>query len=850
MEVEVPTLLLNGQTQTWYDVEMAQTIEEDAYEPPEVSRAPFIGRPFPETWREPLGQKDAAQGITSAQLLGLRAADMVGREPLRDTLWNTLWRTARDGSPQAVIVEGEAGTGKTRLLQWLTERAHELGVAHVLKATHGDVRGRFDGLEAMFHRHLRITGLELNEALVHVDTHQPLEQVTDTHNVNALIRHLLGREGAAVAPPADARYVHYMSHLKRLTRHRPVILWIEDLQWSDGAFEFVEYLLKEREQRLPVFMVLSWRTGSCDDAGPERCALDRLMEIEHVQHMALAPLPDEGVRALVRQFMTLHPDLEETLCARSQGVPLFGLQLLQDWVRADALVQTPDGIQLSALYEDVLPHTIHELWDTRIRRILEDQPTWYEHAMCVGAALGVEVSDKEWACACEHLGIQTDSAWMEHMTRAGLIDATEEGHEFGWRFAHGLLRESLEHTMRQDGRWSGANSACAQALLSIYEQPRVETRERLAHHFIEAQCLEEALAQILEVIAARLARGEGQSGMDFSDEAESLLNRLMVPDSDARRGKVWVARSRAFDIRGEFIDALRWAEVAVTEALEHQWHEVLCDAYLAQGWAALHRGLTQRAEELFKTSLETPNRVLRQHLDALIGSARASQRRGALERAAQIFERAHELAVEHGGFVLERAICLNGLGDVSRQAGHFPSAQTYIERSLELATQLGHVTLMADCHNDQADLLRRQGQHDEALAACRRAIGLYDSVGSGQRNRARLNLAFILLDRAEFEDATAELARLEEIFASTHDYSLLALTYVGQLPCLAHHKQWDVLDQKITQAEGLLNQTKRRDADVTLAATLAMEIAQRSGQGAMAHRLHILGLSYAPGPRA
>jgi hypothetical protein len=92
-----------------------------------------VGPRVPAQWqsartpRIPPRLLDAGLGLHA-----LRPVPMVGRQAERDRLWEALVEVNQAWAPRAVLVHGAAGLGKTRLVRWLAERAHELGAAHVV----------------------------------------------------------------------------------------------------------------------------------------------------------------------------------------------------------------------------------------------------------------------------------------------------------------------------------------------------------------------------------------------------------------------------------------------------------------------------------------------------------------------------------------------------------------------------------------------------------------------------------------------------------------------------------------------------------------------------------------------
>ena len=91
---------------------------------------------------------------------------MIGRVSERDTIWRTL-RSLQ--GPSLLVLRGEPGCGKTRLAEWICQRAHELGAATVLEARHGSTPGPGQGLASMMARHLRTYALPQPEVAARIE---------------------------------------------------------------------------------------------------------------------------------------------------------------------------------------------------------------------------------------------------------------------------------------------------------------------------------------------------------------------------------------------------------------------------------------------------------------------------------------------------------------------------------------------------------------------------------------------------------------------------------------------------------------------------------------------------------
>jgi hypothetical protein len=132
---------------------VADLVEETVSDAPVVPRSrvvePIELPPFPASWRPPLKPRTSMRLLTAGiGLWGLRTIPFVDRDPERDVLWDVLGRARISRRAEVVILEGTAGCGKTRLAEWICERAHEVGAATILRAVHAPERGPNEGIGA------------------------------------------------------------------------------------------------------------------------------------------------------------------------------------------------------------------------------------------------------------------------------------------------------------------------------------------------------------------------------------------------------------------------------------------------------------------------------------------------------------------------------------------------------------------------------------------------------------------------------------------------------------------------------------------------------------------------------
>src|SRR5712691_4963818 len=235
------------------------------------------------------------------------AFEIVGREEELTSLHAFLDRTAT--GPAALVLEGEAGIGKSTL--WLA------GVEHA----------RARGLRVLSSR-----PAEAERGLAHVGLGDLFEDVLDdvlpalsAPRRRALEVALLVEEASGDAVDHRALAVAVRSVLQLLSEREPVLIAVDDVQWLDpsssGALAFALRRLREND----VFLLLARRLGE----GAQASGLEHALGAERVQRLPIGPLSLGALHRLLRDRLG-RPFARQTLLRiheRSAGNPFFALKL-------------------------------------------------------------------------------------------------------------------------------------------------------------------------------------------------------------------------------------------------------------------------------------------------------------------------------------------------------------------------------------------------------------------------------------------------------------------------------------------------------------------------------------------
>ncbi|MEV6301094.1 AAA family ATPase [Actinoplanes sp. NPDC051861] len=426
------------------------------------------------------------------------SAVLVGREADLATLHEVLKRV-RGEEPSALLVGGEAGVGKTRLVEefcrslagepvrLLTGQCLELGeeglpfapfAAALRELARREGRAVFSGREAEFARLLPELG--------------PPPDFAESRR-----GHLFELVGSLFA---------------RLAEERPVVLVIEDLHWADRSTrDLIGFLV--RSARVPRLLLLAtYRTDELHRGHPLRPFLAELERVRGVQRLELDRLDRDGTAVLLGHLLGAEPEppTVDGVFERAQGIPFFIEQFAASAdPRCGDIPETLRDLLLSRV--DLLPEPAQ-----RVLRVAAVGGTQFGHDLLARVA-GVDESALESA--------------LRAAVAAQMIVFDPDG---GYEFRHALVREAV-HDDLLPGEHARLHARFAEA---IEAEPQLVDLDRapaeIAHHWHAAHSHPRAL------IAARRAADYAGSRYAYAEQA-SLLDRVLelweqVPDAAALIG--------------------------------------------------------------------------------------------------------------------------------------------------------------------------------------------------------------------------------------------------------------------------------------------------------------------------
>ena len=454
----------------------------------------------------------AAVGAT-LPIEGRNLSRLVGREHELALLLDR-WEQAKGGEGQVVLLSGEPGMGKSRLLKELVDRVepqsctrlrYQCSPYHVADALHPVVQNyvRAARITPSDDHTARVAKLEALLAASGLDVTSAIPLLAPLMSLPLPERYA----GSALSPEKrkERTLDLILDHLAAMARLAPVLMLVEDAHWIDPTTQELLEAATLMIVDCPVLLVVAHR--------PEWQASFR--GAPNVTPLVLNRLGRPRTYELVRAAGGdgLAADVVDEIVARTDGIPLFVEELTKTIREAgDAATEIPQTLQASLL--------------ARLDRLGEAK-----HVIQVGAVIGREFDHALLASLLDTPQPKLDRL-MEHLIASELVYRQDRPPNMAYVFKHALIQQAAYESLLKSRRRTLHGDIARSLLRQAPDRTRL-----LAHHWERAEHLERALE-------CRIKAAEQSSALYAIREANAeywsalaLLDR-MPPSQDVDRRRI------------------------------------------------------------------------------------------------------------------------------------------------------------------------------------------------------------------------------------------------------------------------------------------------------------------------
>ncbi|REE94963.1 helix-turn-helix transcriptional regulator [Thermomonospora umbrina] len=474
-----------------------------------------------------------APGLGSGREALLARDGLIGRREELGTLVAALDR-ATAGQSEVVLVSGDAGVGKSRLVGELCDIARSRGGLVLVGqcAELGETMPYLPLADALW--------TAIRDPLVPAEGAAALRGALEARPVlGRLLPDGAGETGGDASDLAQQRlFGAALGLLGELSDARPVVLVLEDLHWADHSTRDLLTFLSRVLQRERVCLIGTYRSDDLHRRHPLRPLMAELQRLPGVSAVEVRPFGREETAGYLTTLQGggLAPEVVDRVHARSEGNPFYAAELFA-----------------AAAEGEELPPALADLLLARVERL----PETARRLVRVAAVAGRRVDDRLLRQVAGLGEAEGEQALREIVSHQLLLP---DGHD-GYAFRHALLREAVYGDLLP-GERTRLHAAFA-ALLGAGDG---HSAAELAHHSLAAHDLPAAFAASVDAAREAERVGAPADAHEHYDRALSLWDA--VPDPERTAGTDRVRLSLRAAAAAASAGALRRAKHRVSRLVE------------------------------------------------------------------------------------------------------------------------------------------------------------------------------------------------------------------------------------------------------------------------------------------
>jgi tetratricopeptide (TPR) repeat protein len=600
------------------------------------------------------------------------------------------WTQASEGLGQVVVLSGEAGIGKSRVIQGLTDQMAIEGTTRIVFRgspyhTHSALYPVIEHLERLLQRGRN----EAPDAKL-----ARLEQVLEASNLPLTEAVPLLATLLVLPPPAHYPPLTLSSQQQRQktldalvtwllaeTEQQPVLTVWEDLHWADPSTLELLGLIINQASTARMLTVLTCRPEFHPPWGPR----------SHFSHLTLNRLTRSQVAEMAQRVAggrCLPAEVVEQIVTKTDGVPLFVEELTKAVLESGLLRETGTRYELTGpLPSLAIPTTLQDSLMARLDRLVTAKGL-AQLAAVIGRQCSYELLQ-----AVSHLDEATLQRELARLVEAELLYHRGVPPQATYTFKHALIQDAAYQSLLKSTRQQ-YHQRIAQVLEERFPDTTAAQPEVLAHHYTEAGLSAQAVVYWQRAGQRATALLAYEEAVQYHETALAALERL--------------------------------------ETVDEAQH---CEILLALGEARMKAGYFPQSLEAFQRSaalarqLRSPEGLAR----AALGFEEASQRPGLFGGpAVHLLEEALE-ALGSEDSVLQVRV-LGSLARALSFAGIPERADVVGQHALDLSRRLGDPAVLAFTLKVQQDSLwGRPERINDLIASADEMLGLAEDIGDKER---------------------------------------------------------------------------------------------------------------------
>jgi parallel beta-helix repeat protein len=556
--------------------------------------------------------------------------------------------------------------------------------------------------------------------------------------------------------------------LIRQSEETPLLLCIEDLQWSDPSSLALMYHISRNSMRSRLVILGTYRPEEVTikkDTGGPLTEIMQLMEHEGLSNrMELSRLTKERIADFLTSILggsSSSSDLRNLIYRETEGNPLFIIQLTKYLVEENIIMHSKGTWQIAKNVEELnIPPKIYQVIAQRLERLERKNRELLEYASVIGETF----SSTTLAAALKITRLELLGHLRDLEQKHRLIHS-DNGN---YKFDHAKIKEVVYSEIPFELRIE-YHSIVANTIEKLNKNNLDKVIEELAFHYY--QCKNKKKAQFYLLDAARKAK----KNYSNSEAIRFYSSALEFEEDEIKRKGILDSIGRIYDLMGDYDKGLE-AFKGVLELTKEP--KEIADIKAKIGIIHLKKGDYDITLSLGTEALDlVEGQASSEEALALETLAYAYHRKGEYDKTFKHHKRSLEIREKLDD---KKGIgtCYKNLGIVLLARGDYDNALKFFEKGIFIFEQQGDNQGIQDCLNNIGDLYFNSGEYEKAFEYYRKSYQIIETTGDqGDKALLLLNIGHSLLLIGETEKAQRSLEKSLLISKNNDLHAVTACNY-------------------------------------------------------------------------
>ena len=438
------------------------------------------------------------------------------------------WQQTQQGKGQVLVLSGEAGIGKSRIVRALTDtiaQERHTRINYQCSPYHSD--SALYPVIQQLNASIGITNQQTNEQKLDKLEAWLAELFDDINDIALLWAELLSLESAdryrefdlTPQQKRNRTLKNLVAAIQSISQHQPLLLVLEDAHWIDPTtLEWIELSL-DTVASAPIMLLITARPEFDHTFGGHPL----------LARLTLNRLNHEPVKAIIQKVTngkSLPVEVIDEIIKKTDGVPLFVEELTKTVIESGDLLETDDAYVLKTNQHNIqIPSSLHDSLLARLDR-LQPVKEVAQTAACIGREFSYELLS-----AVVQIDDDELQKTLDQLIEAELVFRRGSPPEVIYTFKHALVRDTAYESLLRSRRQK-IHAGIAKLLEDRFRDVVKNDPELLAYHYTESKLIEKAVPYWKKTGDNAVQRSAYKEAKEFLERGLNLLEKSTIPIFD------------------------------------------------------------------------------------------------------------------------------------------------------------------------------------------------------------------------------------------------------------------------------------------------------------------------------